>query len=349
MRFINAVIDFLSKYKILHIAFWIWTFVGLLHDRLAWFEGTIWTHFSDIITITATQMAGVYFTIYYLVPKFLKKGKYFYFVVLTLLWSVVISIINTAILYYYTLWVEGLITINTTIITITHITDTLEAIIIFTAVVVITSLYKADQRNKFLEREQLKTELAFLKAQLNPHFMFNALNSIYVLIDIDKKHASDTLLRFSDLLRYQLYEGKSDKIPLTREVKFIKDFISIEKMRLNNEDVKLDFTVSDNIDYFRISPFILIPFIENAFKHISLNEKRNNHIKIQIEVQNNLLNMRVENTYDEDRLEHSEKKRTGIGLVNVQRRLNLLYPDKHELHTVKQDGIYKVHLKLTEQ
>lgn len=348
MRFINAIIDFLTRYKILHIAFWVWTFIGLIHDRLAWYEGTVWTHLSDVITITATQMLGVYFTIYFLVPRFLKKGKYFYFFFLTLLWAVVTSVLNTAILYYYTLWVEGLITTNPVIITITHFIDTLEAIIIFTAVVVIASLYQADQRNKFLEREQLRTELAFLKAQLNPHFMFNALNSIYVLIDIDKQQASNTLLRFSDLLRYQLYEGKSDKIPLNRELKFIRDFISIEKMRLNNEDVKLSFNTDGKTDYFQISPFILIPFIENAFKHISLQQDRDNFIKIDIEVEDDFLDMTVENTYDEERIEHSEIKRTGIGLVNVERRLKLLYPDRYELDTIKSNGIYTVHLKLLE-
>jgi tetratricopeptide (TPR) repeat protein len=196
-------------------------------------------------------------------------------------------------------------------------------------------LLELDRKNKNVEKEKLQTELQFLKAQINPHFLFNALNSIYVLMDDDKQMASDTLLKFSSLLRYQLYDCNSNVTTIEKEMEFINNYILLEKVR-NSDYLEVVTEFSNQPGYLQIAPFVLIPFVENAFKHVSHFTDQPNRINIRAYFEDITLFFHVTNTCDE-KIGSAERVHKGIGLINVKRRLELLYPEKHNLE-VRENG-----------
>lgn len=199
-----------------------------------------------------------------------------------------------------------------------------------------------------LEREKLQAEVKFLKAQINPHTLFNGINSIYHLIDKDKEKAKDVLVRFSELLRYQIYECSDDEIPLSRELLFLENYFQLEKIR-KGTDVEITYKYNiDETESFKIAPLLLIPFVENAFKHVSNHhEKKRNYIKCEIYIDDNKLYLIVENSTDSQNVSELNKKtNNGIGLTNVKERLKLLYPEKHMLQFNNQNNVYNVSLIL---
>lgn len=196
------------------------------------------------------------------------------------------------------------------------------------------------QREK--ETESLKTELSFLRSQVSPHFMFNVLNNIVSLSRTQKDLVEPALIQLSDLMRYMLYESDEEKVTLAREIEYLHNYINLQKMRFG-EDVQVFVDASGNFDEYLIEPMLLIPFVENAFKH-GIGLITDPHIKISIAEQNGTLNFAVVNKYN--RVHEIKDKQSGIGLNNVQRRLKLLYPDKHDLILEKLNDEFVVNLKL---
>ena len=207
---------------------------------------------------------------------------------------------------------------------------------------------KSKSLKEQLEREKLEAEVKFLKAQINPHTLFNGINSIYHLIDIDKEKAKDVLVRFSELLRYQIYDCSDDEILLSRELQFLENYFDLEKIR-KGTDIEIAFnnTIDDTVD-LKISPLLLIPFVENAFKHVSNhNDKKFNYIKCEVSIDDNKLYFIIENSTERtDALDRNEKSKKGIGLINVTQRLKLLYPEKHMLQIKNRKNSYCVNLIL---
>jgi LytS/YehU family sensor histidine kinase len=214
---------------------------------------------------------------------------------------------------------------------------------VFVAITIIYSRYESDQLNRKLEKESLQIELNFLKAQINPHFLLNTLNTIYYKIDKQNTEARDILMKFSDMLKYQLYESNSGMVSIDKELEYLKNYVNLQRVRLN-EDYDVNFNCDDNLTGFGIPVNLLIPFVENAFKHVSHFEDASNEIKINLTKQNEVLCLEVYNTKEEDEIRNSEG---GIGLMNVKRRLKLLFPDKHELHIEETEKSYEVKLKLS--
>ncbi len=202
---------------------------------------------------------------------------------------------------------------------------------------------KAEEAKQELLKETHKTELKYLKAQLNPHFLFNGINSVYHLIGKNNSKAKDTLLQFSGLLRYQLYESNEAFIPLEKELDYVSQFIHLEEIRRGG-DIELRYEIDFENTSQKIAPLLLTPFIENAFKHISHhNESSKNKIFIDISEQHDELVLEVENTHNVTSSRHNFG---GVGLVNVKRRLELLYPNKHQLDIDQKDTNYFVKLKI---
>lgn len=200
-----------------------------------------------------------------------------------------------------------------------------------------------ERRKKELENEKLVSELSFLKSQVSPHFLFNTLNNIYALSLNNSEHASEAILKLSQLLRYMLYESDVKQVQLSREVEYLNTYIDLQKMRLR-DDVKIGFHQQGKFEELFIEPMLLIPFIENAFKH-GINYSAPSEIDISVVSENNVLHLRVWNTLHA--AEQSAPGESGIGLNNVRRRLNLLYPGRHELKTEAQGDRYIVELNLT--
>lgn len=203
---------------------------------------------------------------------------------------------------------------------------------------------KNEQIREGLARERLNAELKFLKAQINPHFLFNGINSVYHLIDQKPAIAKDTLLKFSNLLRYQLYECNDDLIPLEKELAHIQDYVEMEKVR-KGEDAKIQLKLPEDTHDMKIPPLLFTPFIENAFKYVSNHDdgaKNNININIRLEPENNKLRFETQNTVDGNTVAGNG----GIGIVNVKKRLALLFPNRHDLDILEEADRFVVRMSL---
>lgn len=201
---------------------------------------------------------------------------------------------------------------------------------------------KLQEINKEKETENLKTELSFLRSQISPHFMFNVLNNLVSLARKKSDQMEPALLQLSALLRYMLYEGNHGKISLTQEINYLKGYIELQKLRFG-DDVEIAFNVVGNSDDFELEPMLLIPFVENAFKH-GMGTLELPKITINMEVNEKTMVFEVEN--DISPIGESKDESSGIGLNNTKRRLTLLYKDKYQLEVKESDQKFKVQLKL---
>ncbi|MFL5810835.1 MAG: sensor histidine kinase, partial [Flavisolibacter sp.] len=191
-------------------------------------------------------------------------------------------------------------------------------------------------------KEKAEAELNFLKSQINPHFLFNSLNAVYFLIDKNNSEARGALHKFSDMLRYQLYEVRDEKIRIEKEIGYLQDYIALQQLRSDNCVVHLD--VEEDMKTFLVEPLLLIPFVENSFKHVSHFNGKENMINIALSRKNGHVSFIVRNTTEGGKRAPSDS--SGIGLNNVKRRLELLYPMKHQLQIREHDGWFDVALTI---
>ncbi len=193
-----------------------------------------------------------------------------------------------------------------------------------------------------LEKENISSNLALLKNQINPHFLFNTLHNIDALIYDNHEKASKSLVKLSDIMRYMLKDTKTDYVELKNEIRYLQNYFSLESLRFKNKKF-FNYSINGIYDGFEIAPMILIPFVENAFKH-AVDSSVENGIVIKISVENSKLIFNCENQYDQ--LEIDKDKSHGIGLETVQKRLNLIYKNKYKLTINSKDSIFKVNLEL---
>jgi two-component system LytT family sensor kinase len=196
------------------------------------------------------------------------------------------------------------------------------------------------QQVKNIQINQLQTELKYLRSQVNPHFLFNGLNTIYGNIDIRDQRARDILLQFADLLRYNLYEADVDLVDLDKETIYLQNYVALQRAR-SNENMQIELDVHIENKDLKIAPLLFIPFVENAFKFSTRDDNRPNRIRIGLKQSGNRVEFTCSNTY-----EAQEQHGGGIGLSNVKRRLELLYKDKYTLDIRKEESIYTVTLIL---
>ncbi len=192
-----------------------------------------------------------------------------------------------------------------------------------------------------LKNEQTKAELILLRSQLNPHFFFNTLNNLYALTIKNSKQAPEVILKLSDMMRYTIYEGEKNSVSLKEEIMYLENYIELHKIRYK-KDVKIEFnnTVHQNLT---VAPLLFINLLENAFKHGIDMVLKNPFIKIDLNNDANFIYFSIENSFDKT----LETTSTGIGLINLKRRLSLLYPNKHELKFTQKNNRYKATLKIS--
>jgi sensor histidine kinase YesM len=213
---------------------------------------------------------------------------------------------------------------------------------VITSMLYVTQKWAEQQEQvKNSQINQLQTELKYLRLQINPHFLFNGLNTVYGSIDMGNSIARNMLVQFSDLLRYNLYEADVDQIAIEKEIKHLRNYVALQKARSNdNMEVGLDINCVDGS--VKVAPLIFMAFVENAFKYASRDDKAINRITISLKQQPGKIEFVCENTYDE-----SESSEGGIGLTNATRRLELLYKDRYKLEIKNADKIYRVELTIT--
>lgn len=302
------------------------------------------------LSLIVFQALGVYFNLYYLIPKFMERNKIFIYILLVFLTIAAMSLAITC-GYGFGLIITG------------DATDLSETLFYFfkkhafpssfgsmtlgMSIKLAKNWFESQQKQQVLEKEKLETELKFLRSQFNPHFLFNTINSIFVLINKDSDMAKDSLAKFSELLRYQLYECNEPRIPLSRELDYIKSFIELEKLRQDPDlNIEVNYPKQATGNLF-IAPFVLMTFVENSFKHVSKYGVDKNWIIINIELDSGLLTFKTSNTVSQTIPKANEVvKSNGLGLKNVKRRLELLYPDKYKIEVSTKDGIYASSLTL---
>lgn len=201
--------------------------------------------------------------------------------------------------------------------------------------------YVQEKERKEMEKQQLISELSFLKSQVNPHFLFNSLNGIYALAMKKSDKTPEAVLQLSDLMRHMLYESDKEKVALEKEVEYLQNYIHLQQLRLPSE-VQVNFQAEGELHGKTIAPMLFIPFVENAFKHGV--DSRGGNIQIKIQVKGNILSFDMMN-----RISQAQNKDTvsGIGLANVRKRLDLLYPSRYKLEYKETNGNFVVHLHLT--
>jgi Histidine kinase/GHKL domain len=194
-----------------------------------------------------------------------------------------------------------------------------------------------------LQQVHLEAQIKILQDQINPHLMFNILNHIHILMQSNVQLASVLLVQFSDILRYQLYECNKEYVPLHLEIKYLKDLIAVEETRWGNElEVKSKWNIEDG--QLQIVPLLLVPLIENAFKHVSRLPNEKGYVHLSCEQKNHQLNFRIENSYTEQYKLLSKSQ--GLGLENVRKRLAIQYPEKHQFNINKTNSDFTVTLTL---
>jgi two-component system, LytTR family, sensor kinase len=198
-------------------------------------------------------------------------------------------------------------------------------------------------RNLKLERDNIRLELDYLKSQVNPHFLFNVLNSIYSTVIDSEPQAAQIILKLSAMMRYSLYETNSDRVELNREIQFIQDYIELEQIR-HQKKTKISFTLEGNPENFQIPPLMLISFVENAFKHGVNTTIKKSWVDVRLEVVETTLIFNIANSKPPKVAQ--EAQNGGIGIINIKKRLELIYPQKHSLAINSTPEAYEVCLKI---
>lgn len=191
-----------------------------------------------------------------------------------------------------------------------------------------------------VRQEKIKAELSFLKSQVNPHFLFNTINDIYALAYQKSDEAPEALLKLSGILRYMLYEASTEKVGLGKEVDYLVDYLDLQRIG-SKQNTYIDFTVEGSTDRLQIAPLILIPFAENIVKHGVINDKQH-PASLSIRIRDDHFSLRAANTINGKQEDHTG----GIGLQNVRRRLELLYPGRHTFQVTRNDGIFMCNLDI---
>ncbi|HEY6901324.1 MAG TPA: histidine kinase [Puia sp.] len=199
-------------------------------------------------------------------------------------------------------------------------------------------------RKAVLEEEKLKNELCFLKAQFNPHFLFNSINSIYGHIPRDNPMARNMLVIFSEMLRYQLYECNAKSVSIHKELHYIRNYVALQQIR-KEEDLQIKLNVDMDAKDFFIAPLLFTAFIENAFRYVS-SSKGENKVVICLQKKEHLLRFRVFNTREKAGGTAVAPDHRGIGISNAKRRLGILYPGRHELQIDDGVNFYQVTLTI---
>ncbi len=204
--------------------------------------------------------------------------------------------------------------------------------------------FEFEAKQKAVENERLIAELNFLKAQINPHFLFNTLNNLYSLAYTKSENTTEVIAKLSQMMRYMIYDSNHPFVPLNKEIEYMQNYISLERLRLNNE-IPISFGIEGNTENVMITPLIFITFLENAFKHGISNNQSGAWVTISIALNGRECTYEVKNSKIPSAQKNKEEK-SGIGLQNVQRRLALSYPERYTLHVEDLPDSYFVQLKI---
>ena len=353
-----------QKIIIMHLLFWI----GYLSLSVFVFAGR--EDFDRALLISAIQiipqMIIAYINMELLIPKFFIKKKYFYYVGLVILCFALLYLFYEFVLpeVYSHLrqpsprgqeggrWMRGespgrpdrqFFSAIRKMRLVYSFTQTLAIFFLSTAFKTSQLALKREKEASDLKSENLNSELKFLKSQINPHFLFNALNNIYALSIVKSEKTPETILKLSEMLRYIIYDCNADKVPLQKEMNYINNYIDLQKLK-DDQITAIDVDFSNADPKCMIAPMIFIPFIENSFKHSKIEDVEHGWVKMKIYNEGQQLHFWIQNCVPAQRF--TKDSQGGVGLENVTRRLELIYQANYDLKIDQEKDVYTVHLTI---
>lgn len=276
--------------------------------------------------LSSVLIAFFYFNYFFLIPKYLHTKKYWLYFSFLLMSIASVFLFLGSLFFFSDFNPEALAKKNPAIEKIIPVII-INAISLWLLSIVSSILWTFHNRLERTEKERLSSQVASLKAQINPHFLFNTLNSIYATAMDTSPQTADMVDKLSEMMRYTMKDTQQDFVLLEDEINYVNNFIELQKLRLHRR-VKLEYHTLENVPYFQIAPMLLIPFVENAFKH-GVNSEQKSHIKIEISINKMEFRLSVINT--KVNVQHDISERSGLGIENTKRRLDLIYPAKHLL------------------
>ncbi len=327
------------KRWMIHVIYWLgwmsfWAFMWGTFDNN--YYKTVYIQILEL----PFKLAVVYPVIYFLMPRYLLKTKYVHFGIFYL---ILLFITGGAMKIMWYHFIDPIYFKDRLVYAPLKFTELLNVMLsVNTAVILPVGIKLTEnwifhqQKSSELEREKLQAELKFLRTQVNPHFLFNALNSVYALSLKQSELTTQTIAQLADIMRYVIYEASESLVDFNKEIEFIKNYIAFEKVRVDKE-VEISFSVN-NSRSGQIPPLLVLPLIENAFKHLKSTDADKPWIVIQIEANDDVLKIFVENSINSQFL---QKEAKGIGLENLKKRLEILYPDNYNLNFEKGEFAFK--------
>ncbi|MFP4471208.1 MAG: sensor histidine kinase [Bacteroidales bacterium] len=316
------------------------TFVGYTFE-------TFYTNLlSEIFELPVLILAS-YFTGYYLLQHHFIQKKYLSFFLWLITSAIFFALLLRSLIYFaelplfypdYLSQYPNFFHFNI----FQHIFYIYTTVGIFFTIRLVKHLLRIQQSKSHLERQNMKSELALLRTQVNPHFLFNTLNNINTLVKKDPDKANQSIIKLSGIMRYMLFEAQQDRVLLENELEHLESYIDLQRIRLENEDY-IDFKVEGNPAGIEIPPMLFIPFVENMFKHGSKSQQPP-AFYIYMKITGKAIIFKSENPV-KTRTQHPENDH-GIGIQNVKRRLEMLYPDRHLLEIHCENAIFKVYLRI---
>jgi two-component system, LytTR family, sensor kinase len=338
-----GTMDKFWRYKIDHIIFWTATVFFHMFTRLSLISKVDIGQFLLEIAVRNSLLAIViYVNLLVLIPRYAQQRRWLgYLILLAIDLALYVVCKNAHDVYLYGHVMGDVSRRDFSYNTFYNLSIAVFYMAFSVALQLSREWYGQRELIRKIEVEKLNTELDYLKAQINPHFLFNSINTIYFQIDKQNTIARDTLSAFSEMLRYQLYECNGKEIPIEKEVNYLKNYVELQRHR-KDDNYRITFAANDS-QGFTIAPLLLIPFIENAFKYVS-HFSTGNEIRIDLRREDGYFSLNVFNTKDKSSMNPTEAH--GIGLKNVKRRLELLYPNRHTLQVTNLPDSFEVSLKI---
>ncbi|HEC41675.1 MAG TPA: hypothetical protein ENI20_02460 [Bacteroides sp.] len=332
------------KKIIFHLAFWL----------LAWCLTHLVFGYGDLVntasilysSIILGIAAGVsYWIVDFLIPRYLVRGKYGLFIsylLFTVIISLDIELLTTMLYIIFLEKFEVATFFNDSREIFSLLTGTYFIVFLFVAIKMVEFWYMEQSRKQEAIKEKIEAELKLLKSQIHPHFLFNTLNNIYSLALHKSDQAPDAVLKLSELLDYLIYHGENETVSLKKETDLIRNYIELESLRYG-ERLSVDFQISGEPESIHLAPLLLIPLVENAFKHGISKSRDQQQLTIKLGINRRNVEFYIENSVPTQK---PEKPEGGMGLSNLRARLDLLYADKHSLKILDKDTMFSALLKL---
>lgn len=279
-----------------------------------------------------------YYNAYFLLPRYLLRRKLLPYCLL-----VAVALLLVAAAYTWLEYIFDQLTRHFSFHLVIYFFLGLIPILLSTAYRIIDNNIREQRRKQEMENESIRSELSLLRSQVSPHFMFNVLNTLVALIRQQSEKLEPVVMELSHLMRYMLYESDEEKVSLRTEIQYLESFINIQKIRFGDK-VSIVFDHPQGLPEMMLEPMLLIPLVENAFKH-GVNVIREPAVIIGLVLNDGELQVNISNRYKEPP-SGQDRHNSGIGIANLQRRLNLLYPGAHELQFLKEDGWFKACLHI---